>query len=90
MCCAVVRHTRSHPTRVLRSCVARHTQVERALAIPPARQKLMFRGLLKNDTDTLEQVCVVWCVVVGWPGPVGMGGGRQTAVSAVAVPRECV
>jgi hypothetical protein len=31
-------------------------QVEKALAIPPSMQKLMYKGLLKNDTDTLEKV----------------------------------
>lgn len=35
-------------------------QVEKALAIPPSMQKLMYKGLLKNDTDTLEKVCQAW------------------------------
>jgi hypothetical protein len=52
------------------NCCCRHTphskrlphhthpmsQVEKALSIPPAMQKLMFKGLLKNDTDTLGKV----------------------------------
>jgi len=31
-------------------------QVEKVLSIPPSMQKLMYKGLLKNDTDTLEKV----------------------------------
>lgn len=31
-------------------------EVETTLGIPPEYQKLMFKGMLKNDDDTLEQV----------------------------------
>eukprot|EP00879_Flechtneria_rotunda_P006871 GHRR01007216.1.p1 GENE.GHRR01007216.1~~GHRR01007216.1.p1 ORF type:complete len:295 (+),score=86.84 GHRR01007216.1:1136-2020(+) len=31
-------------------------EVEKTLSIPPSMQKLMYKGLLKNDTDTLEKV----------------------------------
>jgi len=42
------------------SCAAgMHAEVERTLQIPPHMQKLMFKGLLKTDSDTLEKVC--WC-----------------------------
>jgi hypothetical protein len=37
-------------------CAGAVLQVEKALAIPPSMQKLMYKGLLKNDTDTLEKV----------------------------------
>jgi hypothetical protein len=38
-------------------CLLPVLQVEKALSIPPSMQKLMYKGLLKNDTDTLEKVC---------------------------------
>lgn len=31
-------------------------EIEKTLNIPPNMQKLMYKGLLKNDTDTLEKV----------------------------------
>eukprot|EP00878_Enallax_costatus_P020509 GHUV01021685.1.p1 GENE.GHUV01021685.1~~GHUV01021685.1.p1 ORF type:complete len:136 (+),score=58.03 GHUV01021685.1:194-601(+) len=31
-------------------------EIEKTLSIPPSMQKLMYKGLLKNDTDTLEKV----------------------------------
>eukprot|EP00879_Flechtneria_rotunda_P008399 GHRR01008798.1.p1 GENE.GHRR01008798.1~~GHRR01008798.1.p1 ORF type:complete len:200 (+),score=54.10 GHRR01008798.1:262-861(+) len=34
-------------------------EVEKTLSIPPSMQKLMYKGLLKNDTDTLEKVIIV-------------------------------
>jgi hypothetical protein len=45
----------------VRSCLNTHClmhwlQVEKALSIAPSMQKLMYKGLLKNDTDTLEKV----------------------------------
>jgi hypothetical protein len=32
------------------------SEVEKALAIPPSKQKLMYKGLLKDDTLTLQKV----------------------------------
>lgn len=31
-------------------------EVEKTLSIPPAKQKLMYKGLLKDDSLTLERV----------------------------------
>jgi hypothetical protein len=38
--------------------------VEKALSIAPSMQKLMYKGLLKNDTDTLEKVRSPFCPAV--------------------------
>jgi hypothetical protein len=31
-------------------------EVEKALSIPPSKQKLMYKGLLKDDALTLQKV----------------------------------
>jgi hypothetical protein len=31
-------------------------EVEKALSIPPSKQKLMYKGLLKDDSATLQKV----------------------------------
>lgn len=49
----LAKHQDAHANHPLLLCPS---QVEKVLSIAPSMQKLMFKGLLKNDTDTLEKV----------------------------------